>query len=357
MQENIHFDSDEITLKEFILKIKEFASEIIILWRVIGLVCILFAAGFYYMNTRQIPTYDSKLRFMVEGQSNVGGGLSSLLGSFGIKKGGKVNPYKIIEVGKSTDILLELLSQSVESSDNIANAVISEYDLVNKWSETNDEFENFRFGEEISSSGSEVERNAIKRLRTIIWGSKKIEPLTNFELDEDTGIYTISTQAKSEQISILITITLYEKIKHFFEEEIFLNQKQLADILTMKADSIRTLSESKIRQLARFEDRNRGTVGNQARASSRILSQEISGLSFAYSEIMKSKEMTDVNLKDIQPLFMAIDTPFSPILPSSSPALIAVLKGLIFGGFLCVILILARKLYRDTMRTPENIER
>ena len=81
----------------------------------------------------------------------------------------------------------------------------------------------------------------------------------------------------------------------------------------MKADSIKTLNESKIRQLAKFEDRNRGVVSNQVLVTSRILAQESSALSFAYAEIIKNKEMTDVNLKDMQPLFMAIDTPFSPI--------------------------------------------
>ena len=350
MQENTHFDSDEITLKELILKIREFANEVIKSWWIIGLISVLFALGFYYMHTKQIPTYSSELRFVVEGQSSVGGGLSSLLGSFGIKKGGKVNPYKIIEVGKSTDVLLELLSQNMDSDESIANAIINEYDLVSEWTEKNIEFENFRFGEEISSSGNEVERNAIKRLRKLIWGGKTVIPLTTFELDEDTGIYAITTQARSEKISLWITNTLYKKIKHFFEEEIFLNQKQLADILTMKSDSIKTLNESKIRQLAKFEDRNRGVVSNQVLVTSRILSQESSALSFAYAEIMKNKEMTDVNLKDMQPLFMAIDTPFGPISPTVSFALIEILKGLILGGFIAVFFVLTKKIYREAMQ-------
>tara|TARA_B110000459_G_scaffold116319_1_gene128566 strand:+ start:1676 stop:2737 length:1062 start_codon:yes stop_codon:yes gene_type:complete len=350
MQENTHFDSDEITLKELILKIREFANEVIKSWWIVAMFCMILVLGFVYKHYNFEPTYKAELRFVVEGQSNGGGGLSSLLGSFGIKKGGKVNPYKIIEVGKSTDILMELLSQNIESEENIANVILSEYDLVNKWSKKNNEFENFRFREKISSSGSEVERNAIKRLRTIIWGNKKVTPLTNFELEEDTGIYTISTVAKNEQISIWITNTLYRKIKLFFEEEIFLNQKQLADILTMKADSIKTLNESKIRQLAKFEDRNRGVVSNQVLVTSRILAQESSALSFAYAEIIKNKEMTDVNLKDMQPLFMAIDTPFSPIPPTISSALIEVLKGIILGGFIAVIFVLARKIFREAMQ-------
>ncbi|MDG1716713.1 MAG: hypothetical protein P8H42_03695 [Saprospiraceae bacterium] len=350
MQENTYIYSDEITLKELILKLKYFVSEVIKSWLIIVTFCMVSVIAFVYKHYCFEPTFKAELRFVVEGQSNSSGGLSSLLGSFGIKKGGKVNPYKIIEVGKSMDILMELLSQNVEPEGNIANAILREYDLITMWSETNSEFENFKFKEEISSSGSEVERNVIKRLRAMIWGDKKVIPLTNFELEEDTGIYTISTIAKNEQISIWITNTLYEKIKYFFEEEIFLNQKQLADILTMKADSIKTLNESKIRQLAKFEDSNRGVVSNQIRVTSRILSQESSALSFAYAEIIKNKEMTDVNLKDIQPLFMAIDTPFSPISPTVSTALIEIVKGIILGGFIAVIFVLARRILRDAMQ-------
>lgn len=350
MQENTYIDSDEITLKDLILKVKEFTIEILNSWLIIGLISLLFALGFFLKHINHIPTYNSELRFVVEGQNNVGGGLSSLLGSFGIKKGGKVNPYKIIEVGKSTDVLLKILSKKLDSNESIANSILKEYELVNKWSENNVEFENFKFGEKISTTGSELERKAIKRLKKILWGGKNIFPLTTFDLDEDTGIYSIGTEAISEKISLGVTTTLYNEIKHFFEEEIFLNQKQLADILTMKADSIKALNESKIRQLAKFEDRNRRVVSNQALVPSRILSQESSALSFAYAEIMKNKEMTDVNLKDMQPLFMAIDTPFSPLSPTVSSALIEILKGLILGGFIAVFFVLSKKIYRETMQ-------
>ena len=154
-----------------------------------------------------------------------------------------------------------------------------------------------------------MERSAIKKLRARVWDSENVDPMTSLKLNDETGIYTLSSETISEELSLAITNNLYDEIKLFFEEEVFQNQKQLADILAIKSDSIRSLNESKVRQIAKFEDSNRGMVSNEIMATKKILSQESMALTTAYAELMKNKEMTDVNLKDMQPLFMAIILP------------------------------------------------
>ena len=349
MNETNQSNNEEITLKELILKLKEYWAEIIRSWWIIGLFCIVGVLGFTYNHLTHIPIYQAELRFVVEGQSSGGGGLGSLLGSFGIKKGGKVNPYKIIEVGKSTSMLLKTLFHKLPSNINVANTILQEYDLTQVWSKTNPDFENFRFGNSLNTSESRVERSIIKKLRARVWGSENVDPMTSLKLNDETGIYTLSSETISEELSLAITNNLYDEIKLFFEEEVFQNQKQLADILAIKSDSIRSLNESKVRQIAKFEDSNRGMVSNEIMATKKILSQESMALTTAYAELMKNKEMTDVNLKDMQPLFMAIDTPFSPIDPSKSSLLKSFIQGLMIGAFLAVVFILFKKIYTDAM--------
>ncbi|MDC1305398.1 hypothetical protein N8Y88_00345 [Saprospiraceae bacterium] len=349
MNETNQSNNEEITLKELILKLKGYWAEIIRSWWIIGLFCIVGVLGFTYNHLTHIPIYQAELRFVVEGQSSGGGGLGSLLGSFGIKKGGKVNPYKIIEVGKSTSMLLKTLFHKLPSNINVANTILQEYDLTQVWSKTNPEFENFRFGNIFNTSESRMERSAIKKLRARVWGSENVDPMTSLKLNDETGIYTLSSETISEELSLAVTNNLYDEIKLFFEEEVFQNQKQLADILTMKADSIKTLNESKVRQIAKFEDSNRGMVSNESMVTKKLLTQESMALNVAYAEIMKNKEMTDVNLKDMQPLFMAIDIPFSPIRSSSSSLFLAIIQGLSMGGFLAIFFITIRKIYTDAM--------
>lgn len=352
MEVNKNYQNDEITLQDLIVKIKAYINEVLKYWKVVALFCLLTTAIYVYLHYKHVPSYTAELRFVVEGQSSGNGGLNSLLGTFGIKKGGKVNPYKILEVGKSSDIFVKILSEKINPETNIANQIITSYNLNEKWQKSNSEYADFKFCNcDIEISGSDLERGAIKKLKTFVWGSEggSVIPLTTIRLNEDTGIYTIKTNSIDEDLSIVITTKLYEKIKHFFEEEVFLNQKQLADILSAKADSLKLLNESKIRELARFEDRNRATIYSEATATKRILSQENMALSAAYAEVMKSKEMTDVNLKDIQPLFMAIDTPFSPISPLLSSLLLSIIKGFILGGIIATILLTIRKMYKDIM--------
>tara|TARA_Y100000385_G_scaffold280780_1_gene332474 strand:- start:423 stop:1481 length:1059 start_codon:yes stop_codon:yes gene_type:complete len=350
MSENLHRDHDEVTLKELILKIKELIGEVKNNWFKVLVVSILCIVAFVYKHKNHVPEYSVQLRFVVEGQSG-GGGLSSLLGTFGIKKGGNVNPYKVIEVGKSTNILLGVLSQKLESGEILANALLDRYELNEKWSVADSSFESFKFKSDIDTNDDKQQSDGLKRIRTLIWGkaNSKKPPLITFSLNDDTGIYTLETNSIDEEISLELTKRLYDKIKFFFEDEVFANQKQLADILSAKADSINFLIASKLNELAKFDDRNRGVVNNQTLVRRKMLTQENLGLSVAYAEILKSKEMTDVNLKDLQPLFMSIDTPFSPVSPTISSLTISIIKGLSIGLFLSFIIIVFRKIYNDIM--------
>ena len=202
--------NDEITLKELILKIQEYIRAIFKSWWVVALFCTISVVGFVYKHYQFVPTYDAELRFMVEGQDGEGGGLSSLLGSFGINKSTKVNPYKVLEVGKSKSILIKVFNREFDAKDNIANAFLRLYDLPTKWSVRNTDFQDFQFNKQISINGSELEREAIKKLSTIIWGDDNIEPIAELNLDENTGIYSLTTKSINEDLSLAITSNFYQ---------------------------------------------------------------------------------------------------------------------------------------------------
>ena len=65
--------SDEISLKELILKIQEYWKEIWKNWLLIGLITIPFIVLFVFKSLTHIPTYDAEVRFIVEGEGNSGG--------------------------------------------------------------------------------------------------------------------------------------------------------------------------------------------------------------------------------------------------------------------------------------------
>lgn len=348
------YQQDEITLKELILKIQEYAVELRRNWFVIAGVVALAMAIQLYRYTQEVTTYNAEVRFVVEGQQGSGGGLSSLLGSFGIKKGGRVNPYKLLEVGRSSSILRKVLSERNEQGVMLANALIEEYKLDEKWGKSNPKLDGFRYLSELYSRPLDtIESKVLRKLQTVVWGNKnsRDRALLKFDLNEDTGIYTINCTSKNEDISLDLAESYYSYIKDFFEEDVFQNQKQLADILDFKADSLNLARDEKILELARFRESNRGRISSQQIAKEKILNQEQLAINAALVEIIKNKEMTDVNLKDMQPLFMAIDYPFVP-LPSTSPSLIKSLSvGILLATFFAICLILLNKIYKEIMAT------
>lgn len=340
---------EEITLKEIILKIQEYFKEVLKYWWFIGFLCLLTSSYFLYKHFTFVPTYNAELRFVVEGQGRSGGGLSSLLGSFGISKSGKVNPYKILEVGRSNKLFENIAFSKYKEDTTFADKILAEYDLINQWSEKNPKFKDFQFTNDTISSS--IEKKVFKKLRSLVWGGPESElVLSSISLDEEKGIYSLRSFTTDEELSIAMTNKFYQGLKQFFEDEVFENQKKSAQILAAKADSINALRTSKIYELARFEDRNQGLLFKEDVSRQTILSQEIQVLSVAYGEILKNYEMTDINLKDLQPLFMEIDKPFSPLTPSESSLPKNLLLGLVLGGFLGSLCIVIRKIFKDVMK-------
>ncbi len=339
-----------ITLKDIILLIQSFIKYLFKKWFVIAILAILFSGFFIYKHFTSEIKYKSELRFVVEGQNGTGGGLGGLLGSIGIRKSGGVSPFKILEVGKSSNILLKVLSAKTSSGEFIGNRIINTYNLTKKWSENNASLKDFQFTQELNDRElSDKERIVIRKLMRKFWSKDEDVALCKFTLDEAKGIYVLNSSTINEDLSFEISTQLFKFIKLFFEDEIFENQKQFSEILTHKADSLRVLRDQKVRQLARFNARNRGLVNDEVSADYTILTQEQLVLNSALAEVIKNKEMADVNLKDIQPLFLEIDRPFKPLPVITSSLIRNAIIGGVIGIMLGSILLIFIKIYQDAM--------
>lgn len=350
---NKYDNSDEITLKQLLTNVKDYIKEIFRSWKLLGLFCILGVVAFLFQHYTHDITYESKLKFVVEGQSGSGSGLGSLLGSLGMaSKMSKVNPYKVIEVAHGSDLFLKVMGSRASSGELIANEILDTYELPKKWSESNPQFEGFRFDTLAMTYGTDVvNQMAIKGIHKLIWGTEKSRSnaLTKINFNEDTGLFYIETVSLSEDLSMDLTETFYKEVKYFFEEEMWQSQIQLAAILKDKADSLQYVRNYKVRELAEFENRNRALVGKQLIAERSILTMEQMAINTAYGEVLKTREMTDINMKDKKPVFVAVDIPFRPLTPETSSFLKNIVLGLVVGAFVAILYIIFRKIYRDAM--------
>lgn len=347
--EEVNNDREEITLKEIILKIKDFIFEVVKNWWIL-VIFIALGIGYYlYKHYNHIITYQSEIRFVVEGQRGGGRGLSSLLGSFGIRKGGGASPSKILEVAKSSNIMKLVLLDSIANNQRIGNYLISKFSKHPKFKEDFSEIEGYRFSE-YSKPLNRQDASLLKQMQYFFWNKEYENTFCNISFDKDSGIYSLRTKTISDSLSHAINQKIYENLKNFFENKIFEKQLSAAKILKFKADSLKSLMVSKTYQIARFKDQNHGLVSREDKARSFILSGELEAVTSAYSEIIKNYELTDFNLKDLQPLFIEIEPSYLPLSPKRSSFSFMFMYGCIVGSMLGVAFIIGRRIFIDIMK-------
>lgn len=355
MKEQNYLEEDEITLKELILKIKEFFHEVINNWLLVVLISIPFVLILFY-KTYKIPiTYSSKLTFMMNDNENGGlGGLGGLAASFGLGGGnGEFNLEKMLSLLKSRNIIQQGLFEKTEideKEDFFANHLIREYDLHDEWEESKN-LKGFLFKSDNPDKFSRVENLVLKILYSKVIGSAKIQGLLSSNINENTGIIMLKIKSTDEELSIKFLNTLFEKLSAFYVNKTIEQQQQTYDITKNKADSLLSIINYTQSTLLKIRDSQRNTILNQYRSEELKLEREYQMSLIAYGEAVKNKEIADFSLKSKTPFIQSIDLPIPPISPNKS--LITYLKQIIIGGilgvFFAIAFIIGRKIYRDAM--------
>jgi capsular polysaccharide biosynthesis protein len=355
INKNPNYQDDEITLKELLLAIGNYVTEV---WKnkfLIILISIPFIALMFYKAINTPPEYVAQLRFIVESESGGSGGmLGGLLGQFGIRRGTSgANPYQMVEVAKSPDVLKEVLFQRLASENNdfVANVIIRDYELDENWIKRYPEMKGFRFTHDSIAIFSPIENRAFRSVMGRVLGPKKKPKLAllSVGVNDETGIFTLSGKTESESVSVALVEQTYETIKYFYEEKTLENQRQTRDLLKSKVDSLQALINQKQVQLARFQDASRGVILEEKLVQRNILSRDISTMTLALGEATKSFEMADYAYRDRKPLFVAIDRPIPPISPEENSKLKALIIGILLGAFIGIGFVIGRKIIRDAL--------
>ena len=349
-EEKQTYQDDEITLKDLILKVKEYAREV---WKSKFIVVLFGALGlvfFLYKHYNTPVTYSAETRFIVEGSGGMGGGIAGLLGQFGIRRDSKVNPYKIQEVAKSSKIIQKIIFNKINDT-LIANKIIDLYDYHKAWEKNpNEELHGFYFTQTDLSKFSNTENIVMKAiLGKIIGGPNAKDPLLSVGFDEDSGIFNISFTTEDPDLSMQMEKDLYTEIRIFFEESIVANQAATVKILQAKADSIQNLINNKTYAAASIQDRSLGLISNVQGVRGDRLQKEATVLTTALAEVIRSLEMADISLRDVQPMFMQIDESLPPINGSESSLIKNILSGLFIGFFISIAFIFLKGIYKEAL--------
>jgi hypothetical protein len=345
---------DEITLRELILKIKEYYTELRNNWKILLLVILPCTAYFGYKAWVKPVTYTSGLTFMLNEEKG-GGGISSILGQFGGLLGGGGGDYqleKILEIARSRRIISSALFErgNINGQDDyFANHVIRIQKLHDNWNDDK-ELQNFFFTNADPSKFSMQENKALLALYAEFVGGEGADgTIFGAKLNEDTGIMSLSAATKNEMLSINLLNTLYKNISEFYISKSTEREAQTLAILTQKRDSIGRALYRNDYSSASFEDQSQGVLLQQDKVPVKRFNRNNQILSAVYAEAIKNVEIAEFSLKSSTPFLTQLDVPIAPIKPDPRGRVKALLTGFILGFILGAVFVVGRKVVRGAM--------
>lgn len=350
-----YVQEDEITLKELILKLKEYFWEVVQNWKWVLIITIPLIVFFLYQAITTPIEYHAELTFMVNEDDGGGiGGVSAILGQIGLGGGrrGKNNLDKILALAKSRNIVQRVVFDSIiieGKEDFLGNHIIRLYDFHKEWKDDTTGLKDFMFIKDDLSN--RVERRVLKSLYSKIIGGENIEGIFNTKFNEDTGIMEFSTQTVREELSIGLCKILYEYLAEFYVTRTVEKQQQTFDVMLQKVDSVKAVMAAKEYQLANFLDQNRGLYTAKAKRRELELQRDVRLLNEMYAVTLKNFEIADFSLKNKTPFIQLIDEPIGPLTGVVKSKVKSLILGMGLGVIFATILILGRKILKDTMAT------
>jgi len=357
------FEDDDITLKDLILKTKDYFRELRFRWKFLFIIAFVFAIYFGTKAFIAKPDYTATLTFMINKNDAGGiGSVTAILGRFGFGNKADGNKDKIIQLNKSRRIIEKAVFKKVKINDDenyLANHIINYLDSLDKWATVPwyrkpfakpNPLKGFHFVSDDITMFGDTANSALKNIYFNLIGNNKTGKgmMTN-GYDEDSGILHISVTTHNPVLSIELTNSIFDNLSEFYIEKSIEKQKATYDIIKMKTDSILNLLKKKEVELAAFEDRSHGLFSSRSKLKELRLKRDVQKLSLMYGESIKNLEIADFTVKNKTPFVQAIDRPLFPIKGEKSSTIKSFIFGGILGLFLGIIFIILLKIYRDAM--------
>lgn len=345
--------NDDISLRDYILKGRDYLSEVIRYWYIPAAFALLVIAYQLYKHSKFVPEYPAIVTFSVdEDEGGSSSGLSGMLSQFGLGgvRPARYNFDKILELSQSRRVVQDALFDKTTidgKEDFLANHVIRIYDM--KFFEDQ---ESFYFSHDSIDGFDRRENEVLVTLYNMVIGPPEQAELALMTADynEDSNIMSLTASTIHETLSIELAIRGFRSLSDYYITKAIEKSLKTYEIVTTKRDSILGVLRSTEYRLANFKDSNRNILMRTDQVGELRLHRDVSALNAMYAEVLKNTEIADFSLRNKTPFIQVIDAPIAPIFPTQSSLLRKIIIGLILGGGLGVVIVSARKAYRDIMQ-------
>ena len=348
------FENDEISLKELVLKIKEWYQFLISKWKLIVLMGVIGGViGFTYAYFQK-PTYKAVLTFAMEEEKSGGGGLGGALGlasQFGIdlgsSGGGAFSGANLIELMKSRKLVEKTLLSPIEV-DGKAQSLVEYYLAFNEIKKDWDEkplLKNVSFPIDADRTKFTLQQDSI--LKNLAAGLIKTD-LVISQKDKKVSILSIEMNSTNEQFAKVFCETIAKETSEYYVEIKSKKSKMNVDILQHQADSIRAELNSAITGVAAAADNvfNLNSAMNVRRTPSARRQVDVQANTAILTQLVGNLELAKVTLRKETPLLQIIDRPSFPLEKEKVGKLKSLVLGGFLAGFLTVLYLVFSSLYK-----------
>ncbi|WP_426668545.1 lipopolysaccharide biosynthesis protein [Mucilaginibacter sp. McL0603] len=353
--------TDEISLREVILKISEWRKYLRSKWKIILIACLvggILGLGYSY---RKKTIYNANLTFALQDDNTTSRGLGAAAGlasQFGLDLGGNngggaFNGDNLLELLKSRSMIENTLLTPVSingKTQTLAELYIDFNHLRDDW--TNAPLKDVKYLPNVDRSKFTLSQDSVlgSFYSAILKQNLKVE-----KADKKLSIIAIDVSSKNELFSKYFTEVLAKTVSDFYIATKIKRSAQNVNVLQHQTDSVRSELNSAIHGVASSSDANPNI--NPALQILRVNSQkrqiDVEANTAILTELVKNLELSKVSLRKETPLIQVIDTPILPL----EKVKVGKLKGIVFGGFiamfLTVIVLTARRVLNKIM-SPDD---
>jgi hypothetical protein len=328
---------DEMSLKELIATIRTYWDY---LWRKkwIIVICGLLGGslGLLYAVTKKI-NYTATYVFSIEGGNSSGGGLTSLLGTFGLGGStlGAFSGDNVVELLKSRRLIEKALLSPI-AIDGVERTFMEYYIEMDSLRKNCDSYEkkNDRISVcEISYPLDQKRETFTRAQDSLLLNTSATllkENIFVAKVDKKLSFVKFSVTSSNELFSQCFSEVLLKEVSTFYiDTKTSLSRKNI-ELLQLQADSVRRELDNALSSRAYYADEHMNAARQIVGVQLRKREMDIQIYGTAYAEMIKNIELLKLDLARETPLIQVID---APLLPLENDKM-GKLKGLVMGGFL-----------------------
>jgi hypothetical protein len=354
--ENSNIDNDEISLKELIIKIKEWGTFLKSKWKAIFIVGFIGALIGLTIALFEKPTYKAVLTFAME-EDKGGGGLSGALGlasSFGIDLGGggggggAFSASNLAELMKSRLLVEKVLLEPIVINGKTIS--LAEYYIqINKLREGWDKkplLKNIQFLPNVDRSTFTLQQDSI--LQKIHTSLIDKQHLSIMQKDKKVTILSIEVTSENELFSKIFCESIAKETSDFYIETKSKKSKINVNVLQRQTDSVRNALNGAITGVANETDfvYNLNPAFNIKTAPSKKKQIDVQANTAILTNLTVQLELAKITLRKETPLIQMIDRPILPLQKEKFGKLKSIILGGFLAGFLYILYLIFGRLYR-----------